>query len=176
MDSDCFAKAIEKEIALVAIERQRAKEAKALEQKNIDAACRTALRVRADVVTPLLDGLRDAFAKGKLLPEWEGAADETADTFAATCRSCPTDGGDLTFRIKAEITVQEKGATLGYSALCECEEPAGASQSKISELVKEGGYSVSVKQLSVIDAHRWFYIELEKCALACVREIMQRMD
>jgi hypothetical protein len=174
MDTDCFAKAIEEEIASIETERRRAREAQALERENRDAACRTALRVRAEVILPLLDGFRDAFAKGKMLPRWEVASEGGIDKFSATCRSCSANPGDLSFRIKAEVAVQENGTKLGFSVVCECEDPLKTSESKTSELGKAGGYSVNMTGFNMTDAHRWYYNELEKCAVACVREKLKQ--
>jgi hypothetical protein len=170
MDTDCFAKAIEKEIAAIETERQRAQEAKARDQKNFDAACRTALRVRTEVILPLLNGLRDAFAATKVLPRWEVATAGETDAFSATCRSCSASPGEPVFRITAEAAVRENGAKLDLSVACECEEPCKASESKTAELCSKESYSVSAAGLNMTDVHRWYYVELEKCALACVRE------
>lgn len=189
MDAECFAKAIEKEVASFEAERAREREAKALEQKNRDTACRVAMRVSREVVLPLLSGLRDAFAKGKMLPRWEVGSSEETGKYSATCRSCPSNPGDLNFCIRAAVEVQEGGTKLGFSLVCECEDPLKTAQSrtkelpqgecpsssrerpsKASELHAAGGYSPGVADFNMTDAHRWFYNELEKSAVACVRE------
>jgi hypothetical protein len=170
MDTDCFAKAIEKEIAAIETERQRAQETKAREQKNFDAACRTALRVRAEVILPLLNGLCDAFAETKVLPRWEVATAGETEAFSATCRSCPAGPGEPVFRITAEAAVRESGAKLDLAVACECEDPGKATENKTAELCSKESYSVGAAGCNMTDAHRWYYVALEKCALACVRE------
>jgi hypothetical protein len=170
VNTDGFAKAIEREIAAIEAERQREREAKILEEEKRDQACRTALRVRDEVILPLLSAIHDAFAKAKILQRWEVQSEGKMDCFSATCRSCSVNPEDLTFRIKADVAVQEQGGMLRFAVACEC---VGATQppaNPILDLHKSDDCTVDATQADMAGIRRWYFHELEACVVACVRE------
>lgn len=167
---DGFAQAIEREIAAIAAEQQRASEAKALEEERRDKACRAALRVHDEVIVPLLNGVRDAFAKATLLQCWEVNSEGKMDAFSATCRTCSVNPEDPSFQIKADAAVQDKAGNVRFSVVCEWTGPPQPPAPPVMDLHRSEDYSMNATEFDMTVVRRWFYRELEESVVACVRQ------
>ena len=168
--TDGFVKAIEREISAIEAERQREREAKIRQEEKHDEACRLALKVRDEAILPLLNAVRDAFARVTTLRRWDVQSEGKMDRFLGNCRSCPVNPDDVRFQIKADVAVQDNGGQLRFSVACECTGANPPPAGPVIDLHRSEDYVVDAAQADMSGICRWYYHELEKCVVACVRE------
>jgi hypothetical protein len=194
-----FRSAIDEEIAKFETQQRQKEEDREAAEKQLQEARAKARHVRDELITALLENLRDDFAaEGKVLPVWEIRPEGGADEFSATAAT-PALGADGApvgyYTIKAKASVAERGVLLDSSVECSYFDPNSTAASKSIELHKESVlmilltfdtewsknkmYSMAgaIQKHPPFDMQRgreWFQKQLRDCARKCVRAKLEQ--
>jgi hypothetical protein len=194
-----FKIAIDEEIArFETLQRQKEEDREAAEKQLQDARAK-AMKVRDDIIIPLLNQLRDDFAaEAKLLPAWEVRTEEHIDEFFGTAATPTVDASGAAvgyYVIKAKVSLAEHGVLLDSSVECSYFDPNSASADQGAEVHKENTpailltfdtewsknqmYSMAGKlskhpPFDVQRSREWFQKQLTECAKKCVRARLER--
>ncbi|MGO8745113.1 MAG: hypothetical protein ACLQNE_03910 [Thermoguttaceae bacterium] len=193
-----FKSAIDEEIAsFEAAQKQKAEDNEAAE-KQLQEARAKATNVRDEIIIPLLNDLRDAFAaEGKVLPAWEIRPDGKIDEFRGTAVTPSVDARDVPvgcYTIEAGASVAEHGVLLDLSVECSYNDPNNASANKSTELhkrnvvvmvlrfetqwSKDKMYAMAGQKHAAFDKQRtreWFQEQLRDSAKKCVRTELEQV-
>lgn len=189
-----FKSAIDEEIAKFETQRKQKEEDREAAEKQLQEARAKAIRVRDEIIVPLLEDLRADFAaEGTVLPVWETRPEGGGDEFLGTAATPAFDAGRGPvgyYTIQAKASVAERGVLLDSSVECWHFDPNGAPGGKSTELHKDSllmilltfdtewsknkMYSMAgaIQKHPPFDIQRgreWFQKQLRDCARKCVR-------